>query len=77
MVNVGNWEALDASPFVLRALRYGIMDKPATPFTGEGTMARELPPTQEDSTFGQVDLAKGSSFCEMSSWGSTEKGQRW
>ena len=52
------WRALGASEYVCRNIRFGIFDPPTVPFT-EGTVAPEIPQTQEDLEFAAEDLSSG------------------
>lgn len=49
---------LGASEYLVRAVKYGILDLPVIPFT-EGLIMGEIPQMGEDEAFGLRDLETG------------------
>jgi Reverse transcriptase (RNA-dependent DNA polymerase) len=55
---VEEWRLLGASPFLCRAIKYGIYEPPTIPFVS-GEVMGELPQSAEDLEFGIADLRAG------------------
>jgi hypothetical protein len=55
---VAEWLLLGESPFLCRAIKYGIYERPTIPFVS-GEVMKELPQTAEDLEFGIADLSGG------------------
>jgi hypothetical protein len=55
---VEEWRQLGASPFLCRAIKYGIYEPPTIPFVS-GEVMGELPQSAEDLRFGIEDLRAG------------------
>jgi hypothetical protein len=55
---VEEWRQLGASPFLCRAIKYGIYEPPTIPFVS-GEVMGELPQSVEDLKFGVEDLRAG------------------
>jgi hypothetical protein len=52
------WRDIRATEYVVRAIRFGILDLPSTPFTS-GLVLPAIPQNKEDLEFGKEDLRIG------------------